>query len=338
MSSIQVALLGFGNVGRSFAHFIARRNACDRAINIAAVADASAGILLQKPAHMPLLLRRKESGLAICRCSDLGTILPVRDFVACLADFGVTILVEALPTKLNDPQPALLLIELALARALQVVTVDKGPMVHGFRRLAALSRNSSAGLAFSGTTGVCPPPEVRDCRVFEICGILNGTTNYILGEMHRGRPFEEALSQAREKGIAEPDPSLDLLGWDTACKILILAAAYMQAEGNLGDISPIALTPQIGELIREAQASGEVVKFIGRGYARGGQCRITVGPEIVAQGSPLHGVTGTSKGAIFSTVELGDLFATARSGRDAISEVILKDILALADRRIGMLQ
>jgi len=53
MPSIQVAILGFGNVGRAFERFILNRAARRRAINIAAVADTSAGILLEKQAHLP---------------------------------------------------------------------------------------------------------------------------------------------------------------------------------------------------------------------------------------------------------------------------------------------
>jgi len=61
-------------------------------------------------------------------------------------------------------------------------------------------------------------------KILNILGILNGTTNYILTKMfEEGLSFSEALEEAREKGYAEADPSLDVDGWDAAHKIAILA-------------------------------------------------------------------------------------------------------------------
>jgi hypothetical protein len=61
--------------------------------------------------------------------------------------------------------------------------------------------------------------------LLEICGILNGTTNYILTRMIReGLAYEDALKEAQEKGYAESDPSADIEGKDACRKICILAA------------------------------------------------------------------------------------------------------------------
>src|SRR5699024_4836782 len=58
----------------------------------------------------------------------------------------------------------------------------------------------------------------------EICGILNGTTNYILTQMiHNGVTFAAALEQARLIGYAEKDPTADTEGHDARRKIYILA-------------------------------------------------------------------------------------------------------------------
>ncbi len=62
-------------------------------------------------------------------------------------------------------------------------------------------------------------------RINTIYGILNGTTNYILTRMfEENLDFETALQEARDKGYAEADPSLDIDGWDAAHKINILAS------------------------------------------------------------------------------------------------------------------
>lgn len=45
-------------------------------------------------------------------------------------------------------------------------------------------------------------------EVYEIAGILNGTTNFMLTKMaEEGMPFADALALAQELGYAERDPS-----------------------------------------------------------------------------------------------------------------------------------
>src|SRR5690606_23922957 len=62
-------------------------------------------------------------------------------------------------------------------------------------------------------------------QIWEIYGILNGTTNYILTRMKRaGLNFEEALEEAKEKGYAEQDPTADIKGYDAGRKIAILSS------------------------------------------------------------------------------------------------------------------
>ena len=61
--------------------------------------------------------------------------------------------------------------------------------------------------------------------IYEIQGILNGTTNYILTKMYRDKmSFEEALAKAQQKGYAEADPTADVDGHDAARKIAILSS------------------------------------------------------------------------------------------------------------------
>ena len=58
----------------------------------------------------------------------------------------------------------------------------------------------------------------------QICGILNGTTNYILTQMIKnGVAFEDALRQAQVNGYAEADPTADIEGHDACRKICILS-------------------------------------------------------------------------------------------------------------------
>lgn len=328
---IRIALLGFGNVGRAFVRYLTNSVEGDaQQVKIFGVADVTGGLLLEDPGHMPWLLEQQESGHAVADCAARGTFLDVPSYVNALPEAGISVLVECLPTNPADGQPALRFLLQALDNRLAVVTVDKGPVVHGFQDLLATCRKRDTRIAYSGTTGVRPPPEITGCHVLEIYGVLNGTTNYILTEMQeRGLSFKQALAQAREKGIAEPNPELDIQGWDTACKILILANEWMAAAATLGDVLRIGIGPETEELIAAAREAGGAVRMIGCARLGEGRVRLSVAPKIVGPESLLHSITGTSKGAVFRTRQKGEIFAGGLSGRDAIAQTILEDIKAV---------
>lgn len=322
----KIALLGFGNVGRAFMRYLDKTGESKR-YRVFGIADVTGGLILHRAEDAAWVLEMQEQGKTVEDCAARGEFFSVPSYINSLPGAGISALVECMPTNPVDGQPALDLLRCAIDNGLGVVTVDKGPIVHGFRTLAAAARGRGVKLAYGGTTGVRPPPEIADCHVSEIRGILNGTTNYILTEMQgRGISFQRALGLAVERGIAEPNPDLDIQGWDTACKILILANEWMEAGASIGDVARIGIGPETEQLITEARATGRSVRLIGRARFHEGHLRITVGPMIVGPRSRLSAISGTSKGAVFHTREKGEIFAAGISGREAIAQTILEDV------------
>jgi homoserine dehydrogenase len=328
--NLKVALIGFGNVGRSFCRYIERAEA-GRPVRIAAIADSSGGLLLDETDSIQFLIAHKESGRKLAEFAPERAILDTADFLRAVKDSGVSSIIESLPTRIEHGRPALDLNKAALEMGMSLVTVDKGPVVHGYEALKQSARAGGARFAFSGTTGVAIPDELRARRVLEIRGVLNGTTNYILTEMQEsGMSFEDALDRARREGIAEPDPRLDIEGWDTASKILILAKALMEAEVRLDEVARIGIGPDVQSLVEIGRASARRVRLVGRARIYQGRVRVSVAPKLIERESPFYTVAGTSKTAVFRT-EAGSVLAHARSGRDAISQTILDDLLRLAE-------
>jgi homoserine dehydrogenase len=328
MPRVSVALLGFGNIGRAFARYVRTTSGTSAfQIRVRAVADSSGGIFLDNDSSLKRVIALKASGRSLSEFTRKEVISGAGAFVRTLSSAGVSLLVESLPTNIVNGEPALGLIAAALEQGTDVVTVDKGPVVHGFQLLQETSGHSGARLGYSGTTGVSVPDEVASDRVLEIRGVLNGTTNYILTEMQQhGRSFDDALATAQAQGVAEPDPSLDLEGWDTACKILILAKSLMGATTRLSEVSRIGIGPETESLIRTARETNRVVRLVGRARIWQGRARVSVAPKLIRTDSPFYSISGTSKAAIFRTETRGAILATARSGRDAISQTIVDDI------------
>jgi homoserine dehydrogenase len=330
----RVALLGLGNVGRAFVNYINNRGADhDLPIQIIALADSTGGVLISSNDEAARVAALKESGSSIARIAPADLVPDDKEFIARIAESGAHFLIESLPTNLASGQPALDLIGSALSRGIHVVTVDKGPLVHGMDALKQAAIESGSRIEFSGTTGVGVPAEIRAERVVEIRGVLNGTTNYILTEMQeRGLSFQQALSRAQADGIAEPDPSLDVEGWDTAAKILILAKDLMNATARIDEVSRIGLDARIDSLIQTARERNGIIRLVGRARIWQGRVRVSVAPKIVTADSPFYAVSGTSKAAVFRTEEKDKVLAFAKSGRNAISQIIVDDIQKIASR------
>ncbi len=315
-----VALLGFGTVARAFAAAVPD-------LRIAAVADRSGALLLDDPGELGKLLAHKAAGKSLRAWPAKTAMLTVPELLRSLPRLGVHVLVESLPSDLKNGQPALDWLCSSLASGISVVTVDKGPLVHGFDRLLAAAESGGARLAFQGTTGVWPTTDVRGQVVAEIEGILNGTTNYILSAMcESGLGFEPALREAQRRGIAEPDPRQDLEGWDSAAKILILSQALMNARVDLAAVARTGIGPTTQTMVKKARSTGRAVRLIARARLLSGRVQLSVAPEILSPDSPFYPISGTSKAAIFRTAENGQLFVSSTSGLDAISEIIMDDI------------
>ena len=331
---VKVALLGFGNVGRAFVRYVyppSTRTLLP--IRVCAIADTSGGLLIDSNSAIDRLLAHKESHGSLAEFAPRELIKDSEEFIRALRARQISILVESLPTNIIDGQPALGMISYVLEQGINVVTVDKGPVVHGYDLLKKAAIDGGSCLEYSGTTGVSIPKELADDRVLEIRGVLNGTTNYILTEMQSGQgSFEDALARAQANGIAEPDSSLDVQGWDTASKILILAKTLMGADCALAQVSRIGIGPETESLIKIGRESGRVVRLVGRARIWQGRVRVSVAPKLVEPESPFYSTLGTSKAALFRTEGKGSILAVGYSGRDAISQTIVEDVSRIASK------
>src|SRR5689334_14715723 len=94
-----VALLGFGNVGRSFARYaLAGGNESSLDIKIKAVADSSGGVLVENDSAIERLLNGKDSRQRISDILPTNSIANHREYIDAIYAAGIRILVESLPT------------------------------------------------------------------------------------------------------------------------------------------------------------------------------------------------------------------------------------------------
>jgi len=129
------------------------------------------------------------------------------------------------------------------------VTANKALLAARGPALFGLARENNVSIAFEASCGGGIPcvtaltSGLMANDMSALYGILNGTCNYILTEMtQRGKSYAEALAEAKEKGYAEADETLDVSGADAGQKLAVLASlAYgVNITGDDYDIKLIA--------------------------------------------------------------------------------------------------
>jgi homoserine dehydrogenase len=302
--TIDTALIGLGNVGRSFLHILETKGEriaaqYGLAFRLTCVADSS-GVAVQPSGFDPLTLRQhKESG---GRVSALDGYRPGLTPAEALADAPVDLLLEASPVNLQDGGPGLAAVRAALSRGIAAVLANKAPLVLAFAELQSLAKTNHAPLGWSATVcGALPVINIgqRDlvaADVSYLAGIFNSTSNFILGEMAGGRAYADALAEAQARGLAETDPSLDVEGWDTANKLVIIANSFLGVQATLADVQVQGITGLTAADLQAAQAEGSTIKLLAQAEQVPGGYRLSVGPRAIGGRSFLGQCDGWEMG------------------------------------------
>ena len=243
-------------------------------------------------------------------------------------------LVECTSSNWQTGEPQLEFLHAALNLGWHVAAASKGALVVDFKNLMAKARAKKLSLKFSGATAAALPTldvatiSLAGARILGFEGILTGTTNYVLSRLEQGLTFEAALKEAQAKGIAETDPSMDIDGWDTACKVILLANAAAGTEFTISDVKVEGIRGVTAEALAGARAAGNSLKLLGRLYEEGGRYRADVKVVPIPQSHPLFRLTGTNKGIVFKTDTMGSVAVTdGKSDPRGTAASVLKDVI-----------
>ncbi|HMA24530.1 MAG TPA: bifunctional aspartate kinase/homoserine dehydrogenase I [Gemmatimonadaceae bacterium] len=246
-----------------------------------------------------------------------------------------------------------------LARGIHVITPNKranASDIEYYRRLRRSNRGVGAHYLYETTVGAALPiiQTLRDLvqtgdEIYELEGILSGTLSFLFNSFDGSRPFSALVVQARELGYTEPDPRDDLSGMDVARKIVILARE-MGLSLELSDVDLRGLVPdalqrgtvgdfldalprhddQMEALRRDAAASGNVLRFVGR-VTRGGEA--SVGLRAYPASHPFARVHLTDNIVLFRTSRYAEnplVVQGPGAGREVTAAGVFADLLRLA--------
>ena len=172
---------------------------------------------------------------------------------------------------------------------------------------------------------------VRQNKIKEIRGILNGTTNYILTKMFTfGESFDNALKDAQAKGYAEANPDADILGTDACRKITILTALGTDKLYDVKTIHTEGITKIREADVKAAEAIGHKIKLLGRCIVEDGKEYVMVAPFLLPTDSPLSSVNGVYNAVEVVGEPLGNvMFYGQGAGAGATASAVVGDLLPI---------
>ena len=326
MKTVKISIIGFGAVGQGVARSILskREYLKKQGIDLCVVGISDSkgseinvgGIDIEKS-----LLRKKQEGSVT---SGTGKTLDI------IGDVEHDIVVETTPTNINNGEPGLSNMRLALKSGKHIVTSNKGPLALHFNELKEAAQDNGVFFRYEATVGGAVPifnlvhEALAGNTVVGIEGILNGTCNYILTRMSDERmPYDLVLKEAQELGIAETDPTYDVEGIDSAIKLVIIANSIFGLDSTYKDVDVTGITKITPEALELANKNNYVVKLVCE--ARDG--KLIVAPRLVPKRHPLA-VGGTLNVASIMTDLAGRITISGKgAGSVETASSILSDIL-----------
>ena len=353
--SVDVVLLGYGQIGRTLAGLLGKRKEKNGSrVRVVGVVDRS-GFVFD---HRGLPGRRlnelsswKQQGKSFSTSpgGQVGTPVEAVGFFARHA-LARPVLVDVTA---DETGPVLLA---GLKAGLDLVMANKRPLSGPKSERDSLLATAEAHgrrLLFEATVGAGLPVldtfrklvESGD-KVLKIEGCVSGTLGFLFTELGRGRKFSEAVRGAMEKGFTEPDPRDDLSGADVGRKALILGR-LLGYSGEPGDVVVESLVPEAGRgLTREefvqrlpawdddwekrvgtAKSKLQVLRYV----ATVTRNKIKVGLQSVDSSSPFAALKGTDNQIAFTTNRYRSplVIRGAGAGPQVTAGGVLNDILAL---------
>lgn len=237
---------------------------------------------------------------------------------------------------LGGLHPAKELIGGALQRGKHVVTANKAVLAAEFDQFTGICRQSGARLLYSSSVGGGVPiieavrAAARRGRIASVRGVVNGTTNFVLGLLAQGIDFTEAIRRAQVAGFAEPDPSADIDGSDAAAKACILAREAFGHPIFPNQVKRMGIGHLTPNHAAQAQAQGGAIRLVAHITCPRGMTHATVAPLILPSDDPLAQVHDEQNCCVITLEDGSRTVVTGRgAGRWPTAESITADLFEL---------
>jgi homoserine dehydrogenase len=320
---IRVGQIGCGTVGsgvirilRDNAEAISRRTGCEIQVKSVAVA-----------------------GLADPRYVEVPESMLTTDAMTMIRDPEVDIVVEVM----GGIEPTRGFMLAAFAAGKHVVSANKELMsTHGGEILRA-AEEAGVDIAYEASVGGGIPillplkQSLAGNAVYQMLGIVNGTTNYVLTRMtEEGLSFPQAIAKAQSLGYAEADPSADVEGRDAAAKLAILASIAFNSRVTLDDVYAEGITGITSDDIAFGRDLGYVIKLLAVAKDEADGISVRVHPTMIPVDHPLAAVRDENNAIFVSGDAVGELmFYGKGAGSMPAASAVVGDVISISRNMIS---
>lgn len=321
--SIGIGLAGFGTVGSGVWNTLESNGEL-----ITNRTDGSTRLEIARILVRDLAKARNTTG-------EVPSELFTTDWKTLIEDPAVKIVVELI----GGTTDAYDIVAAALKAGKPVVTGNKALLAERGAELFAISRETKTPIHFEAAVagGIPIIRSLQDSfignHIHSFSGIINGTSNYILGRMtDAGLDYETALKEAQKLGYAEADPALDVNGWDAAHKALLLATLAYGFPIDPAEIHVSGIEQVRPADIQFAKNLGYVVKLLAiiRQHKDGAvECRVQ--PSFIAKSNILASVHDVFNAVAVHGDTVGEsLFYGRGAGQNPTASSVVADIVEAA--------
>src|SRR5688572_7013848 len=251
-----------------------------------------------------------------------------------LNDPEINLVVELI----DDADEAYKIVTTAFRNKKSVVSANKKMIAEHLAELIYLQNENDVSFLYEAA--VCGSiPIIRNLEEYydndllqSICGIVNGSTNYILTKINEGLNYKEALQKAQQLGFAESNPSLDVEGIDATNKLTILLAHAYGIIAEPKDLIHIGITRLHETDALYAKEKHLQVKLTAQACKMAdGKVAAFVLPQFIKEDSQLFHVKNEYNGVVIESKLADKQFLYGKgAGRFPTSSAVISDISALS--------
>lgn len=253
------------------------------------------------------------------------------DFNEILNDKNIDLVVELM----GNVEPTLEYVCALLKSGVSVVSANKDMISQHWPMLESSAKQGSSGLYYEASVGGGIPviktflDSLQSNKIEKLCAIINGTTNYILTKMSdEGLPFDEVLKSAQEQGLAEPDPTSDIEGYDAKYKLSILSSLAFHSKIPVSKIFCEGITNIKVDDILYGKEFGYTIKLLAIGKRNGDDIEVRVHPAFIPDRHPLASVRDAYNAIFIEGDVVGKLMLYGQgAGANPTASAIISDMV-----------
>ena len=308
MKNLNIGLFGFGNVGRGLYDVLQRINSQNVHIKRVCVRDL-----------------QKERGVKVEFTNNADDIFEDKD---------INLIVEVI----DDAEAAYDIVKRALKSRIPVVSGNKKMLGHHILELIDLQEQYNTPLLYDASA--CGSiPVIRNLEEYydndlltSVKGILNGSSNFILSKIfNEHMSYEAALKLSQDLGFAESNPTLDIDGWDSLYKLIIITVHAFGVYVAPENILTYGISTMNDSDIRFAQEKDRRIKLVAHVEKIDDRLIMCVLPQLISRNKYIYSVEDEFNGVVIKGLFYDKQFMFGRgAGGHPTGSAVLSDITACA--------